>query len=249
LLYFGVPLKSRLISKDWTQVCRLLSNTLTSIAGQTGGDFKVLVAHHEAPDVPHRADPRFEFLQVDFPPPLYRREMMIDKSRKSEVIAERVRQLGGGYIMYVDADDLVSNRIAEFVARDRAEHGYVCRVGYEYDAVTETLRWSPRFDRMCGTSKIMRWPVSELPEVAFAREGVPFRRYLDAGHAHWATMASADKRPLKTLPFAAVIYVLRHAGENHSIATNNIGWRRALVRRFVPGRRISDEVRREFAIP
>ncbi len=65
-----------------------------------------------------------EFLEVDFPPPIYRDEQIVDKHRKREVIACRLREEGGGYTMFVDADDLVSNRLVEFVHWDRAPHGY-----------------------------------------------------------------------------------------------------------------------------
>jgi hypothetical protein len=248
LLHFGIPVKSKAVSKDWDQVGRLLSNTLRSLAGQLDADFRVIVAHHERPAVDPGGDPRFEFLQVDFPPPLYRQEMMVDKNRKRELIAHRLRQSGGGYLMYVDADDLVSNRIAQFVARDRNPNGYVIDTGYELDASARRVRWAPRFDRFCGTSSIIHWSVEDLPEIPFAPAPVRLRRYLDAGHAGWASLARAEGRPLKALPFPGAVYVV-NTGENHSVATSNVGFRRSLLRRFTPRRAVTAAMQREFAIP
>ncbi len=44
-----------------------------------------------------------------------------------------VRKLGGGYVMMLDADDLVSNRLVEYVLNDKDPHGYIVEVGYAYD--------------------------------------------------------------------------------------------------------------------
>jgi len=150
--------------------------------------------------------------------------------------------------MYVDADDLLSKRIAQFVHADRAEHGYVIDRGYELDAVAHSLRSAPRFDRLCGSSIIINWRVADLPEVPFTQRRVPLRRYLDVGHARWADLARADGRPLKPVPFPGAVYVV-NTGENHSVATDNIGWRRRLLRRLTPSRPVSEVLRQEFSIP
>src|SRR5262245_15854353 len=152
MLYFGIPVKSRFVSQDWHQVGRLLSRTLASVANQVGGSFRAIIAHHEFPEECKTHDHRFEFLEVQFPSPRDRGGMMVDKNRKRELIAYRVRQYGGGYLMYLDADDLVSSRLAQFVAEDRSNYGYVINKGYELDEHSNSLRWAPSFDLLCGSS-------------------------------------------------------------------------------------------------
>ncbi len=247
-LLFGIPVKSRVVAKDWGMVCRLLSRTVASVLNQSVPGFRIVIAHHELPEIPYGGDPRIEFLRADFPPPLYRQEMMVDKNRKREMIAHRLRQMGGGYLMYLDADDLVSGRLAEFVLADRHAHGYVVNRGYELDHRSQTVRVAPSFDRLCGSCCILRWDVEDLPETPFAPARVRLRNYLDAGHARWAALAASEGRPLKAVPFPAVVYVT-NTGENHSVVTGNIGWRRRLLRRVTPRRRIDSALRAEFAIP
>jgi hypothetical protein len=248
MLYFGIPVKSRVVSADWQQVGRLLTNTLRSLLNQTSPQFKILVAHHEVPDTPYRDDPRVEFLPLELPPPLYKQEMMVDKNRKRELVAHRLRREGGGYLMYVDADDLVSNRVAQLVAEGGSPHGYVIERGYELDAASKTVRWAPRFDRLCGSSSIIHFTPADLPETPFAPGAVRLRRYMDLGHAHWSRLAQSEGRPLAPVPFPGAVYVV-NTGENHSVATQNLGSRRALLRRFTPSRPVSDALRREFSIP
>ena len=95
MLLFGIPLKSKKVSADWPRVEGLFNSTLRSIFNQTDPDFRVIVACHEVPRTPYADDPRLEIVPVDFPPPLFRDELMVDKHRKREVVAARLRGLGG----------------------------------------------------------------------------------------------------------------------------------------------------------
>ena len=248
MLYFGIPVKSRVVSADWKQVCDLLTNTLRSLLNQTTPQFRIIVAHHEMPDTPFKGDPRLEFLPLDLPPPIYRQEMMVDKNRKREIIACRLRELGGGYLMYCDADDLVSNRLAQFVLEDGSDNGFVIKTGYELDHRARSLRVTPSFDRFCGSCCIIKWRVEDLPDRPFAPARVRLRNYLDVGHAGWTSLAASEARPLKPVPFPAAVYVT-NTGENHSIVTGNVGWKRTLLRRLTPSRSISPALRQEFSIP
>jgi hypothetical protein len=60
-------------------------------------------------------------------------------------------------------------------------------------------------------------------------------------------IANAQGRPLAPLPFRAVVFV-RNNGENHPIATGNIGLRRRLLRTVLPSRRPSLGFCREFGL-
>jgi hypothetical protein len=54
-------------------------------------------------------------------------------------------------------------------------------------------------------------------------------------HRLWATTAAKLGRPFRKLPFRGAMYLI-NSGENHSALTDNIGWRRELLRRFTPAR-------------
>lgn len=95
MMYFGIPLRSKAASKNWTHVEEVFGRTLNSICRQTDPEFKVLVACHDVPRLNKKYDDRVEFLISDSPLPTNYREMMFDKGWKISMIAKRLRELGG----------------------------------------------------------------------------------------------------------------------------------------------------------
>jgi len=229
--YFGIPLRSFASSKDWGRVCRLFSATLNAVLNQTSPSFEVIVACHEIPETKIGDDPRVTYLVSQRKAPENVPDQMMDKHYKRRMIAAEVRRRGGGYIMAVDADDLVSRRIVEFVEKNQHPFGYIVGRGYELDLQSKSIRSAPRFDKLCGSSGIFKFASTELPPSADADSEFLSDSY--GNHSKWRETSIELKRPLLDLPFPAVLYVT-NSGENHSIATGNVGWRRKLVRAVTP---------------
>jgi len=112
MLYFIVPLRSRQSSLNWDKVVDDFNLTLKSIFHQIDSNFRVIVACTDVPD--HPADERLEVIEV---PVNYQgiEDAMRDKGNKMRAMCAYIRAQGGGYIMPVDADDLISNRISALV--------------------------------------------------------------------------------------------------------------------------------------
>lgn len=248
IMFIGIPLKSKKVSSDWSRVTELFNNTLRSVFNQIDPNFKVFVACHEIPETPYGDDPRLEFLPVDFAPPRWRVERNVDRYRKREVIASRVRQEGGGYIMLLDADDLVSNRLVKFVHDDQAPYGYVVQKGWELNYERRKISRAPAFHRLCGSCAIINWDEEDLPRFPSAPESCRFRDFIDNNnHPAWASASASQGRPLQPLPFRGVIYVWNN-GENFSVAKGNVGARRRLLRFLMPSNRLSAKIIEEFAL-
>src|SRR5690242_13704199 len=133
---FGIPLRSRVTAQNWGHVCRLFDATLRSVFRQSDEDFRVIVACHEVPDVAALSDPRVVIAAAPFPPPSSFPEQMIDEGKKRKLIGATLRGLGGGYLMLLDADDLVSNRLVGFARSDGHPNGYIMHEGFEYDSAS-----------------------------------------------------------------------------------------------------------------
>lgn len=248
MIYFVIPLKSERVSSDWQHVTRIFNNTLNSLFNQTDPNFRILVVCHEIPHVENYADdPRLEIISVDFPPPIYRDEQMVDKHRKREVAGAHIRKAGGGYIMFVDADDLVSNRIVEFVRQDKSPNGYIIHQGYDFDFTEKTVKAAPNFDQISGTCSIVHFSVDDLPETPFDPAGSFLRQAINWRHPTWETQFAAIGRPLMPLPFRGAMYVW-NTGENWTALMGKIGKRRQILRRFLPRRKITPDLAREFAL-
>ena len=244
---FGIPLKSRRIAKDWDDTLRIFRRTLVSVLRQTNPDFRVFVGCHEVPDVPEMADSRVEVLTASWDIPVYKSQLMLDKHMKRELVAVRWRQLGGGYMMYVDYDDLVSNRIVQYILTHTPRRGWLAWWGWDYSERTNRIASSPRFHRTCGTNCAINWQPSELPETLFQRDDVLFRRTIDVGNNGTAELFRRRGEPLTSFPFPAVTYVREH-GDNATNILLTDGWRRRLIRKLTPTRAVTAAIRQEFGL-
>jgi exopolysaccharide biosynthesis galactosyltransferase PssJ len=68
-----------------------------------------------------------------------------------------------GYFMVVDDDDLVSNRLAEFVAANHGAHGWYFHDRYLWKDGSRLVYRYSRFSRLCGTSHIIGADLYGLP--------------------------------------------------------------------------------------
>jgi len=243
---FGVPLRARATSQDWGRVVFLFQCCMRSLLNQKDENFRVIVACHDIPEIPELADRRVQILQMDIPLPTNFDEQMEDKAIKSRAAYAAMRTLGGGYTMLVDADDLVSNRLVGFCRKDAHPSGYIFDVGYEYDCSSNRISVAPRFNNVCGSSGIFHFTPDELPLTADDPEIRVSDKF--GNHTTWAQAAVELGRPVVKLPFKGAVYVSNN-GENHSVLTGNIGWRRRLLRRMMPSGRVSRAIRAEFALP
>ncbi|MFW6389744.1 MAG: hypothetical protein ACOCZT_01390 [Halanaerobiales bacterium] len=161
MIIFGIPLMSKQVAKDWDLVSMLFNRTLYSCYNQTDNEFKIVVACHEIPKLNKEYDSRVEFIQVDAPIPKTQHDKMIDKGYKTHTIAMRVRELGGGHAMLVDADDLVSCHLAEFVKSNPNENGFYVKIGYVYFLGNNYMKKLRKFSS--GTCCIINYKIEDLP--------------------------------------------------------------------------------------
>ncbi|WP_130837075.1 glycosyltransferase family A protein [Lachnoclostridium sp. Marseille-P6806] len=228
MIYFGVPLRAKAVSRDWGRVSAQFERTLRSVCRQTSPEFKVLVACHDIPEG-LRTDPRVEFLRAETPYPASREEMMLDKGWKVSMIARRVRELGGGYVMLVDADDLISHRIAAYAAAHPGKSGFLSASAYLYRDGSDCCRKIRAPHRVCGSCAIVHYEPEELPPELprdlwddSPREKWVIRR----PHRQVPELLRAQGRPLERLPFPSTIYV-QDTGDNHSrLGGGDLGWKR-----------------------
>src|SRR5690606_21201477 len=137
---FCIPLIAKRSALNWDRAVHQLGATLQSIYRQTDQRLRILVACNEVPDLPFPIDDRLEFLVVpDESSRSTHAEFTGDAAKKRHLMARRARELGGSYLMMLDADDLISNRLVRFVLETRHPLGYLIKAGYVLDARTAAL--------------------------------------------------------------------------------------------------------------
>lgn len=222
---------------DWELTQDLLGLTLQSLAAQTDGDFRVLIAGHERPRLP--ADARVEFFSVDWAP-APTGPHNDDSGRKKHLLSERIGARGGGLMMIADADDWVDRRTVETARRELASggwHGGVITAGDAVDLAT--LRACPipapgvwgELHRVCGTSTV----TVLRPDARGEAERDPFA-VLRSHHA-WLERAAEHGLKLRRLEVGAAYVVgttLNHSAVHGEHPDWFQGFRRALNARGAP---------------
>jgi hypothetical protein len=242
---FAIPLRAKGVSRDWARVCHLLSCTLDSVLNQTDPHFSVALMCHDVPDLPQLKDPRVTVLTCHAPLPRDLQEQMRDKGLKKRMALAHLHQLGGGFLMLVDSDDLVSNRLVAHVRARKPRFGLLIDAGWEFDVSTRRLARAARFNRVCGSSAIFRFTPDELPADA-AQTTTTLSDKFDS-HRLWRETAATLHRPFDQVDFRAAVYTINNQ-ENHSVLTGNIGWRRHLLRLLTRSHRPTDAEVQEFAM-
>jgi hypothetical protein len=178
----------------------------------------VVVANHEAklPTLPQGVD----VVRVDYPPnPLYVRGDADKESFKEAVRLDKGRRIlagmlhvdGSGHFMVVDDDDLVSDRLAEFVAANHDANGWYLSEGYLWENDGRLVyRYSP-FSRLCGTSHIIRADLYGLPKDVRDAPEAYVKRTLGS-HIFIRHDLERAGTPLAPLPFPGAIYRIGHRG-------------------------------------
>jgi hypothetical protein len=228
LIAFVTSLRHPLNSDDYPRVEALLQDTLRSLTAQDHPDFAVFVVGNKVPGFP--MPDKAHFVTVDFPPPILTRGprtprdvFVWDKGTKIGVGLLAARAVAPDHVMIVDADDFVHRGLAGFVAQHPAAPGWVITNGYVYSRARQTFQRQRRFNRVCGTSHVVRYDAYAVPDRLDAQasqaqvaDGYGERLHHVLGAHHDAvTWFSDNGMPLARLPFRGAVYQV-DTGENHS---------------------------------
>lgn len=246
MLYFGIPVAPLRFSHSPDRVCRLLRETVQSILAQEDPNFRVLIAAEPSLPITFE-DRRVERVDVAADPELTHGEW--DKRLRVTAIGAEVRARGGGWLMFVDADDLISRRISGFVNSHRAlADVFVARTGWEHDDRTDRVQLALRFWNLCGTSMAIRFHRDELPLVASAAKNETHILGA-ANHSLWLSRARAAGKRIRYFPFPAATYRIEH-GENMTLRRSfRHGWKRDIWRALTPSVRTTRWIHAEFQVP
>lgn len=209
---FAVPVAPFRDATQWQHLNTMLSETLRSVFNSTNGNFRVLVAGHERPEALDLFnDPRLEFIEVAFGKPESSEEGRQDKRRKRWAIAARFREIGGGYFMYLDADDYIHRELTAYILDDDNKTGYFIPEGYALDYKNRVLAaipgaWRKPFNHVCGSSGIIYFEERDLPARAYPSQKLRLDNYFKIrNHLSFEEVTLRDK-PNAPVPFPAAIY-------------------------------------------
>ena len=221
IVTFVIPVRHQENARDWPQLKRHLSETVSSISRQTKPEWKAVIVANYGADLPE-LPPGFEVKRVDFPPnQLHERgksdredfynALRLDKGRR--VLAGMLHAGEMEYVMIVDGDDFVSCNLTSFVAANPHANGWYIRDGYVWSG-GNLLYLYPKFSILCGSSHIVRADLYHLPARFEDADDAYIRRMLGS-HIFIDDHLNAAGTPLAPLPFAGAVYRTGH-DEAHS---------------------------------
>lgn len=213
LVTFIIPVRHQDNARDWRQLTAKLEQTVRSISAQTHADWRgIIVANHGAalPPLPEK----FSVTRVTFPPndlhelgqagrDAFLDAFRFDKGRR--VLAGMLEAEDSRFTMICDDDDLVSNRIVDFVSRHSEAFGWVIEKGWLWDDGGAFFYGHDRFASRCGTCLIVRRDLYRIPP-RFEDAASDWIKDTFGSHVRLAPRLRAQNTPLSPLPFRGAVY-------------------------------------------
>ena len=210
-LTFVVPVRDPRGVSNWAQVKSLIEATMGSLA-QAGG--RVVVAASRGTELPPIPD-GFRVVELDLPyKPLPategpERHAAVRRDKGARIIAGLVAEQRRGHVMVVDYDDFVSRKLSGLPAADPNASGWFVDSGYLFDGGRLALKHPTGFNRMCGTSLLLRADLLRIPRRLRDVDPEFVDRTLGS-HVFVRKDLARAGTPLTPVPFPGAVYRIGH---------------------------------------
>jgi hypothetical protein len=253
MICFVMALKSKAVSSNWSRVCQLCEAAVQSAYRQVDPDFKMILVCHDSPDLKEKYDERLEILPVELPVPTLddkggrQSSTMKDKWTKLQFGLIHAGRLRPSFVMLMDADDLISNRIAAWAHAHPRSNGGVIHYGYSYHPGDRYVEAINDFD--CGTNAIVNARSIKFPSDMSqpSAEACTILRW--GCHVIEDEMRKSGT-PLDVIPFRAGVYIIGH-GDNESNNYHDFGLTglaKKVMKNPLRVRPCTKSIREEFAM-
>lgn len=214
---FIIPVRHPSMVKDKKLQLYIMAQTFASLAAQTTDGWTATIVANEGDTLPE-LPPGFRVEWVNYPPAStynkvnslndYYSAFRQDKGRRVLAAARKINPQD--YIMVVDDDDFVSNRLVGFLRDQPIRDGWAISLGYAWSEGQEILQEVHDFHNSCGTSLIVR---AEFFRFAGQAPGEEDSAAIDELGSHKIVVqrAQAAGTPFDFIPFHGGIYRYNHA--------------------------------------
>jgi len=271
---FLIPFASRRTKSRWDMACAHLRQTLSSVRNSTSKNYRVVVAGHEAPDFNFESDST-SWLSVNYAIPLHDDVVVSGRLDKLAKIAAAWNyaksRWNPRYLMKLDADDLISARLVQWLENFGDQPGYLIKHGWVWRSGTRYILHSTEYlDRVCASCLVVRSDIADQ-EGPF-RTGVEGMRFdqlsasfaaadhyslipgsgtstvlLNDSHQRYAAQFAFLGHKLSNVPFKAVVYRTGNPESNSAGLQTGRPTLRMILGRIRRTRLMTKNLKKEFA--
>jgi len=236
MLIFITSIRHPLNCRSFDNVNNLLQYTLKSVYAQNIQSFQVIVVCNKESRLTRHQ--QAHYIEVDFPAPstLHRPDtgmaaIQLDRGTKYAAGLLFARELNPTYIMFFDADDLVSRNMTKYVESSPICAGWYFERGYRFRMGDSCVTPVNSFYKHCGTSHIFNFHNFSLPtdithnsgqQEILTAFGESYVKSILGSHRLANKLHAMNGNVLVPFPFFGAVWVLGH-GENHSGKTGKAG--------------------------
>ncbi len=272
---FLIPFASRRTKSRWDIACAHLRQTLKSVQNSTSESYCAVVAGHEAPDFNIESNAKVCFLSVDHDIPRHEDAVVsgrIDKLAKIAAAWNYAKsKWNPHYLMKLDADDLISSRLVQWLECSGGEPGYLVKHGWVWrSGARHVIQFTEYLDRVCASCLVIRSDIADR-EGPF-RTGVEGMRFdplsssfaatdhyslipgsgtstllLNDSHQRYAAQFAFLGYKLSRVPFKAVVYRTGNPESNSAGLKTERPTLRMILGTIRRSRLMTKNLRREFA--
>ena len=273
---FLIPFASQRTKSRWDIACAHLRQTLESVRNSTSKSYCVVVAGHEAPDFNFESDSTCRFLSVNHPIPLHGDVVVSGRLDKLAKIAAAWKYAKSTwnpcYVMKLDADDLVSARLVQWLEHFGDRPGYLIKHGWVWRSGSRYVFHSTEYlDRVCASCLVVRSDIADQ-EGPFRTnvEGTPFGQrslsfaatdhysivpgsgtstlLLNDSHQRYSAQFAYLGQKLSNIPFKAVVYRTGNPESNSAGLETGRPTLRMILGTIRRTRLMTNSLRKEFAL-
>lgn len=265
MIGFILPFKPKKESGNWENDNLLLAQTIHSILSQTNPCFKVYVVYSDLPTV-IIDNPKVRYINFSFPFMEYAEvdranpgefipntkrlvERRFDKGRKSIYGCHYAKEDGCDYLMLVDADDLISNKLVSYIEGNKNNNtlpGWYVNKGYILNKNSGKILRQRKMHLFNGSTHILRSDLIDIPDF----NDLNWQKYNWFVSHGWtkARIKQIYDLELQPIPFRAVIYVAHQSNISPVLSIVESRRLKNFLKRIIFGLKFSDKIKKEFGI-
>jgi len=261
MIGFIVPVKPKSVSKNWTYENLLLQRTTESICAQTDQSFRLVIVYNDPPEI-NFEHPNIIFVHYPFPSVLVNdiedldyvlkyysedyAEKMMDKGKKIHYGCKIAAEAGCTYMMGIDSDDLISNKISAFVNKNAGSNkaGWRIKKGFIYEEGSRILIKQFNMQNINGGTHIIRYDLITIPDFT---SNVFWNYNLFEAHGYtYHRIRDFHNELLDDYPSAGLIYVVHKNNYSNILKLTRAITFKNIVKKIIRCKLILGKIRREF---